>query len=76
MDSVLTPQELGILAFDVLRNDFHRPFINGRCNRENIEEQITIGILSGQLGPMNAGDVKFICDLVDDLIIAHSEGTL
>jgi hypothetical protein len=76
MDGMLTTQELGTVVFDVLRNDFHRPFINGKCNRANIEDEITAGILSGQLGPMNETDVKFICDLVDDLIIAHSEGTL
>ena len=76
MDGMLTTQELGILTFDVLRNDFHRPFVNGKCNRENIDEQIMIGILSGQLSSMNEADVKFVCDIIDDLIIAHSEGTL
>lgn len=71
MEPMCTSEELGQMAFDVLRNDFHRPFVNGLCNRENIADKITIGILSGQLGPMNEADVKFICDLVDDLIKTH-----
>jgi hypothetical protein len=71
MTTYLTPAESGIVVFDILRNDFHRPFIDGRCNREKIEEQITIGILSEQLSPMTQVDVDFVCNLVDDLIASH-----
>jgi hypothetical protein len=55
MTTYLTPAETGVVVFDILRNDFHRPFVEGKCNREKIEEQITIGILSGQLSPMTQG---------------------
>ena len=68
MIGMQTAQVLGIVAFDVLRNDFHRPFVEGKCNRHKIEDEITVGILSGKLGPMNQKDVDFVCDLVDDLI--------
>ena len=68
MVGLQTATDLGVVAFDVLRNDFHRPFVNGKCNRAKIEDEITLGILSGQLGPMNESDVSFVCDIVDDLI--------
>ena len=65
--------ELGVMAFDVLKNDFHRPLVNGKCNRDNIEEEITKGIYSKQLGPMTQKDVNFICDLIDDMIVMYGK---
>lgn len=73
MMGLQTGADLGVVVFDVLRNDYHRPIVDGKCNRENIEDQITLGILSGQLGPMNEHDVKFVCDLVDDLIMEYGK---
>ena len=73
MIGMQTARTLGVVAFDVLRNDFHRPFVKGKCNRRKIEDEITVGILSGKLGPMNEKDVKFVCDLVDDLIIGYGK---
>lgn len=71
MTCYLTPAETGVVVFDVLRNNFHQPIVDGKCNRENIEEQITLGIMSGQLSPMTQGDVYFVCDLIDDLIMEY-----
>lgn len=68
MTCYLTPAETGVVVFDVLRNEFHFPLVDGKCNREKIEDQITIGILSGQLSPMTQDDVNFVCDMIDDLI--------
>lgn len=62
-------QYAGVLAFDILRNDFHRPFVNGKANRDNIEEQITIGVLSGDLEPVTQKEVDLAINLVDDLIL-------
>ena len=73
MKLTVSPQKLGMMAFDVLVNDFHRPIVNGRCNRENIADKIVIGILSGKLGPMTEQDVEFICDCVDDLIAEYGD---
>lgn len=64
----LNGKELGSLVFDILANDFHLPLIDGKCNREGVEEQITIGILSKALGPMSAEDVAAACELIDELI--------
>jgi len=56
------------VALDILEFDYHRPFINGKCNRENIENKIVEGILKKELEPMNDKDVNIICDLIDILI--------
>jgi len=65
-------QLAGILVFDILRNDFHRPFVDGKCNRDNIEEQVTIGILSGALEPVTQEEVELAMDIVDELIVQYS----
>lgn len=62
----------GILAFDILRNDFHRPFIDGKANQENIEEQVTIGILSGELEPVTEDEVKLAIDIINELILEYT----
>ena len=62
------------IALDILQNDFHRPFVNGRCNRERIEDEIVIGIYKGELSPMNQEDVDFICSLIDSLITELGNG--
>lgn len=66
-----TAEYIGQVVFDVLRNDFHRPFVEGKANRDKIEDNITIGILAGELQPMDQSDVDMICDLVDGLIEEH-----
>lgn len=61
----------GQLCFGILQNDFHRPFVNGKANREMIEDMITIGMLSGQLGYVNKETVDLAIELVDDLIVQY-----
>ena len=58
----------GILALDILQNDFHRPVVNKKCNRDNIEEAITVGILAKDLGPISWEEVNLAMDLIDDLL--------
>lgn len=61
----------GQLCFGILQNDFHRPFVNGKANREMIEDMITIGMLSGQLGYVDKETVDLAIELVDDLIVQY-----
>jgi len=68
MDLWNSPTRLGQIAFDVLRNEFHRPIVEGKCNRENVEDNILEGVYQGKLEAMNQADVAFVCDLIDDLI--------
>lgn len=63
-----TPERLGQIAFDVIRNNFHRPLVAGKCNRLSVEDNIIEGIYCELLPPMSKKEVDFICDLVDDLI--------
>jgi hypothetical protein len=62
------PTYLGQITFDVLRNDFHRPVVDGKCNREKIADAIFDGIYKSELEAMNEKDVAFVCDLIDDMI--------
>ena len=65
-------QTAGQLAFDILHNDFHLPLINGKANRDNIEEQITIGILSGKLETFITQDiVDLAITTIDDVLLQH-----
>lgn len=59
------------LCFGILQNDFHRPFVNGKANRDNIEDMITIGMLSGELGYVDKQTVDLAIELVDDLIVQY-----
>lgn len=59
---------LAQVAFEAMQKNLHRPFISGKANKPNIEEGITIGILSGQLGPMDEEDVDVVCDYINALI--------
>lgn len=68
---MLSTEEIGQMVFHVLQQDYHRPFVDGKCNRDNIEEQITIGILAGEIPPTSQTDVDMICDLVDELIVDY-----
>lgn len=65
---MLNSVQLGQMAFHVLQMDYHRPFIDGKANRANIEDQIVIGAYSGEIPPIDQTDVDMICDLVDGLI--------
>ena len=61
----------GELCFGILQNDFHRPFIDGKANRDKIEDMITIGMLSGELGYVDEETVDLAIKLVDDLITEY-----
>lgn len=68
MQRLNTINELGVVAFDILLLDAHRPFIKGKCNRQNIGDALFEGIYKGDFQPMNEADVDYVCDLVDILI--------
>lgn len=65
---MLNAEQIGQMVFHILQQDYHRPFVDGKCNRDSIEEQITIGLLAGDIPPTAQSDVDMICDLVDGLI--------
>jgi len=56
------------MVFHVLEQGYHRPFVGGRANRDNIEDAIINGIYELQIPPIDAEDVDVIINLVDELI--------
>lgn len=65
----MTNSELaGNLAFDILRNRFHMPLVDGKANRDKIEEEITIALYSGELKPLTQEIVDLAISTVDDMI--------
>ena len=64
-----TDSELaGILAVDILRYGYHMPVLDGKANRELIEEAVTIGIMRGELGPLSEGTVNLAIETVEALL--------
>lgn len=61
----------GSLCFDILNNCFHLPLVNGKANRDMIEDTITIGMLQGQLGYVDKETVDLAIELVDDLLVRY-----
>ena len=59
------------LCFGILENDFHRPFVDGKANRDNIEDAITVGMLNKELGYVNKADVDIAIALVDDMLALY-----
>lgn len=66
---LLTAEQHGEMVFHILFNDYHRPFIKGKANRERIEEQITIGLYKGEIPPCSQEDVDMVVTLVNDLLL-------
>jgi len=67
-------KELGFMVLEILENDYHRPLVNGKCNRDLIEERITVGILAKKLPPLTQKDVDIVCEMVDYLLEDFREG--
>lgn len=62
----------GFLAFDILRNNLHHPIVDGKSNRDNIEDAITVGILAGELVTyVDQEIVDLAIRIIDDLIAVN-----
>lgn len=59
--------DLADLAFVVLRKNYHRPFVNGKCNRKKIQKNLT---------HLDQFDVDYVCDIVDDMIMMFNRCAL
>lgn len=66
---LLTAEQHGEMVFHILYNDFHRPFVKGKANRDKIEEEITMGLYRGDIPPCSQADVDMVITLVDDLLL-------
>lgn len=66
---LMTAEQHGEMVFTILYNDYHRPFVEGKANRDKIEEQITMAIYRGDLPPCSQEDVDMVITLVNDLLL-------
>ena len=65
---LLTVEQQGMMVFDILEHNIHQPVIEGMCNRDKIEEHVTVGILSKNLPPMTQEDVDWVVMMINQLI--------
>jgi len=70
---LLTAEEQGQMVFHIIENYYHQPFVNGKANREKIEDEIVIGMYKGEIPPCTQEDVDWICDMVDTLIVEYGD---
>jgi hypothetical protein len=70
---LLTTEQQGQMVFHILEQGYHQPFVEGKANREKIEDEITIGLYKGEIPPCNQDDVDWICDMVDCLIVEYGD---
>lgn len=70
---ILDSEGQGQVVLDILGNEFHKPFVKGKCNVDRIEENLTVGILAGALPAMDQDDVDLIITMVNELIVEFGE---
>ena len=58
----------GGLALDILQNGMHLPLNNGKVNIDHIEDQITIGLMIGDLQPITQEIVDLAISTVQELV--------
>ena len=59
------------LSLDILLNELHLPLVEGKANREKIEDAITIGMLEGALGYVDEETVNLAIGLIDDILVEY-----
>ena len=64
----LNAEQQGILVFDIMEQNVHRPFQNGQANQDHIDEYLTIGLYKGVIPPMDQEDADMIVSMVNELI--------
>lgn len=68
----ITSSNAATLALDLLRNGFHLPLVDGKANRENIEDTITVAMMAGDLVYYVDEDIVNIAvRVINDLIEKH-----
>lgn len=63
----------GQMVFHIIEQGYHQPFVDGKANREKIEDEIVIGMYKGEIPACTQEDVDWICDLVDSMIIEFGD---
>ena len=70
---LLNADTQGQMVFHILEQGYHQPFVDGKANREKIEDEIVIGVYKKDIPAIDQEDVDMICDMVDCLIVDYGE---
>jgi len=65
---LLSTEEQGQIVLHILQEDLHKPFQNGKANRDRIEDAIIFHLYKGEIPPCDQDDVDNIISCVDELI--------
>lgn len=69
----LTNTEMCSLAVQVMEEGWHLPIKDGKCNAENVDEQIFMKVYSGEWEPLLEEDIHMVCGLIDSLIEEYGD---
>ena len=70
---LLTAEQQGQMAIHILQQGYHKPLVEGKANRDKIEDEIVIGLYNKEIPPLNDEDVDFVYMLVNELVEKYSE---
>jgi len=70
---LLSSEEQGSMVFHILEQGYHQPFVDGKANRDKIEDQIVIGMYKKEIPPLTEKDVDWICYMIDIMIEHNGE---
>lgn len=70
---LLTAEQQGQMVFHILQQGYHRPLVEGKANRDKIEDEIVKGLYSKEIPPLNEEDVDLVYVLVNELVEEYSE---
>lgn len=56
------------MVYYILQEKLHTPFVNGKANRDNIENAIVQGVYDLDVPPIDQDDVDCVISLVNELI--------
>tara|TARA_R110002153_G_scaffold240385_4_gene394993 strand:+ start:85 stop:306 length:222 start_codon:yes stop_codon:yes gene_type:complete len=70
---LLSAEQQGAMVFHILEHGFHQPLVNGKADRDKIEDQIIVGLYNKEIPPCDQDDVVWMCDLVDTMIMDYGE---
>jgi len=59
------------MVFHILQQGYHKPLVDGKANRDNIEDEIVIGLYNGEIPPLEEDDVDLVYSMVNELISEH-----
>ena len=72
---LLTAEQQGQMVFHILQQGYHRPLVDGKANRDKIEDEIVIGLYNKEIPPLNNEDVDLVYVLVNELVEEYGENS-